>query len=374
MRRITKVISLLPPGNRVIFKKLVGLFEKVSKKQEINKMGARNLAIVFSPMLLRSNISNLYKLLEESEAANTTIEFCIENYYEIFFNHSSWLNQIDSSTGINSQFSFQIRKDALSLANKVEKDIKRIDLETNKQAQPNGMFDEFEHEMKPGDDPNQSGNYNHQILFSSSSSSSSNFLHLVENNTPVVANQENKPVAVRSSELERQLVNKLKEVQDCLNYLYEELKEIDAFQLNSISNDAQANQNVNDIFDNQLQQQLREIDKNLNEIEKLNLEKINMNDLINIPTPAISPSHFLPDFCFEEEETLRKLEQEEHQLLSTFNIAPYFGNYLFKLTYYQISIFGLQFIWAINNYFLIINNQNHSFLNIVFKILDVNII
>ena len=374
MRRITKVISLLPPGNRVIFKKLVGLFEKVSKKQEINKMGARNLAIVFSPMLLRSNISNLYKLLEESEAANTTIEFCIENYYEIFFNHSSWLNQIDSSTGINSQFSFQIRKDALSLANKVEKDIKRIDLETNKQAQPNGMFDEFEHEMKPGDDPNQSGNYNHQILFSSSSSSSSNFLHLVENNTPVVANQENKPVAVRSSELERQLVNKLKEVQDCLNYLYEELKEIDAFQLNSISNDAQANQNVNDIFDNQLQQQLREIDKNLNKIEKLNLEKINMNDLINIPTPAISPSHFLPDFCFEEEETLRKLEQEEHQLLSTFNIAPYFGNYLFKLTYYQISIFGLQFIWAINNYFLIINNQNHSFLNIVFKILDVNII
>ena len=331
MRRITKVVSLLPPGNRVIFKKLVGLFEKVSKKQEINKMGARNLAIVFSPMLLRSNISNLYKLLEESEAANTTIEFCIENYYEIFFNHSSWLNQNDSSTGINSQFSFQIRKDALSLANKVEKDIKRIDLETNKQAQPNGMFDEFEHEMKPGDDPNQSGNYNHQILFSSSSSSSSNFLHLVENNTPVVANQENKPVAVRSSELERQLVNKLKEVQDCLNYLYEELKEIDAFQLNSISNDAQANQNVNDIFDNQLQQQLREIDKNLNKIEKLNLEKINMNDLINIPTPAISPSHFLPDFCFEEEETLRKLEQEEHQLLSTFNIAPYFGNYLFKL-------------------------------------------
>lgn len=81
---MASVICLLPPGNLRIFTKLTEMFVKVAAKKEINKMGPSNLAIVFSPTLLRYNCTDLTKLLAHSEAANNIIILSIVHYEELF--------------------------------------------------------------------------------------------------------------------------------------------------------------------------------------------------------------------------------------------------------------------------------------------------
>lgn len=78
------MIELLPPANKMVFKRLLQLFVKVDAQREKNKMAASNLAIVFAPTLLRYAVADLTKMLAHSEAANRVILLCIQNYVELF--------------------------------------------------------------------------------------------------------------------------------------------------------------------------------------------------------------------------------------------------------------------------------------------------
>ena len=84
LKRMAAVICLLPPGNLLIFERLIGMFVKISEHSKVNKMAADNLAIVFAPTLLRYNCTDLTKLLAHSEAANNVIRIAIVNYEELF--------------------------------------------------------------------------------------------------------------------------------------------------------------------------------------------------------------------------------------------------------------------------------------------------
>merc|ERR1712137_311909 len=53
VKSIKSALMLLPLPNLLVIKLLVGLLRKVSLHSQINKMNATNLAIVFSPSLLR---------------------------------------------------------------------------------------------------------------------------------------------------------------------------------------------------------------------------------------------------------------------------------------------------------------------------------
>ena len=84
IRRLCAVISMLPECNRRVFQRLIGLFSLVHGHRDQNKMGAKNLAIVFAPTLLRYSVPDLSVMLKMSDAANTVMETCILNYGPLF--------------------------------------------------------------------------------------------------------------------------------------------------------------------------------------------------------------------------------------------------------------------------------------------------
>jgi hypothetical protein len=81
---LATVIELLPPASKAVFELLVSLFAKVHSYRDMNKMAAKNLAIVFAPTLMRYSVADLKLMLEMSENATTVIETCILHYNEIF--------------------------------------------------------------------------------------------------------------------------------------------------------------------------------------------------------------------------------------------------------------------------------------------------
>ena len=84
LKRLATVINLLPPGNLKVFTKLTEMFVKIAAKKDLNKMGPHNIAIVFSPTLLRYNCTDLAKLISHSEAANNVLVLAIENFRDLF--------------------------------------------------------------------------------------------------------------------------------------------------------------------------------------------------------------------------------------------------------------------------------------------------
>ena len=84
MEELKGAINSLPIGNRVIFKRIVGLLQKVHEHNVKNKMEAKNIAIVFAPALLRSTTRDLQVMLSESTSAIQVIEFCILHFSSLF--------------------------------------------------------------------------------------------------------------------------------------------------------------------------------------------------------------------------------------------------------------------------------------------------
>jgi hypothetical protein len=70
---IRRVISLLPPGNRAILKRLIAFLRSVHTNSKANKMHAANLAIVFAPTILRPANEDPATFLTEGKAANELI-------------------------------------------------------------------------------------------------------------------------------------------------------------------------------------------------------------------------------------------------------------------------------------------------------------
>ena len=79
---IQGAIHKLPQLNRFLLKCLIESLVEIAKKQEVNKMSERNLAIVFSPNILRPIASSVDTDL--SDSATNVVEQMIKSYQTLF--------------------------------------------------------------------------------------------------------------------------------------------------------------------------------------------------------------------------------------------------------------------------------------------------
>eukprot|EP01103_Thecamoeba_quadrilineata_P014995 TRINITY_DN4604_c0_g1_i1.p1 TRINITY_DN4604_c0_g1~~TRINITY_DN4604_c0_g1_i1.p1 ORF type:complete len:1150 (-),score=255.56 TRINITY_DN4604_c0_g1_i1:39-3488(-) len=70
-------LRLLPSSCFVVVDRLTQLLQKITQSKEVNKMGASNLAIVFSPTVLRPRVETIETMLQDADALNKLVETLI---------------------------------------------------------------------------------------------------------------------------------------------------------------------------------------------------------------------------------------------------------------------------------------------------------
>jgi len=85
---ITTCLQLMPENNVRILENLCKFLHEVHQNSHINKMNARNLAILFSPNLLRPLQDNLTKLISDAGHKTAVIEALIVDVHSLFSNAS----------------------------------------------------------------------------------------------------------------------------------------------------------------------------------------------------------------------------------------------------------------------------------------------
>jgi Rho GTPase-activating protein 44 len=79
---LKELIFQIQPQNRRVLLSLIAMLFKVSTYSDVNKMTPSNLAIVFGQNLLRSNSSDLMKVMSDTTAVNGVIESMIIGHHE----------------------------------------------------------------------------------------------------------------------------------------------------------------------------------------------------------------------------------------------------------------------------------------------------
>eukprot|EP01105_Mastigella_eilhardi_P012459 TRINITY_DN284_c2_g1_i2.p1 TRINITY_DN284_c2_g1~~TRINITY_DN284_c2_g1_i2.p1 ORF type:complete len:1139 (-),score=310.24 TRINITY_DN284_c2_g1_i2:66-3368(-) len=77
------VTTQLPKYNAYTLQRICRLFWLVSNNSEVNKMGARNLSVVFAPHLMRADSGSEWSMMEDSSVF-TVVQCLIEDYPAIF--------------------------------------------------------------------------------------------------------------------------------------------------------------------------------------------------------------------------------------------------------------------------------------------------
>mmetsp|Transcript_135210 Transcript_135210/g.201073 ORF Transcript_135210/g.201073 Transcript_135210/m.201073 type:complete len:1004 (-) Transcript_135210:37-3048(-) len=81
---IKTMIYTLPIGNFLIMKRFMKTLTECAKLQEVNKMGAQNLAIALSPTLVRPLEATIETLISHGDTLAQLIAIIIENYTALF--------------------------------------------------------------------------------------------------------------------------------------------------------------------------------------------------------------------------------------------------------------------------------------------------
>jgi len=83
---IKKVLTMCPENNIQILDDLFGFLSNVNNFSNVNKMNSSNLAVVFTPCLIRAKDLNtsVCKMLEDAPIVTSIVETLIENH-EVFF-------------------------------------------------------------------------------------------------------------------------------------------------------------------------------------------------------------------------------------------------------------------------------------------------
>eukprot|EP00013_Stygamoeba_regulata_P002700 CAMPEP_0177642528 /NCGR_PEP_ID=MMETSP0447-20121125/7634_1 /TAXON_ID=0 /ORGANISM="Stygamoeba regulata, Strain BSH-02190019" /LENGTH=397 /DNA_ID=CAMNT_0019144691 /DNA_START=131 /DNA_END=1321 /DNA_ORIENTATION=- len=82
---VKKILVMLPPENRKLLHQLCEFLHGVSAFQDVNKMNADNLAIVFTPNLLRGEEHmSVLKMMEDSPTLQSVVSIMIEKCAEVF--------------------------------------------------------------------------------------------------------------------------------------------------------------------------------------------------------------------------------------------------------------------------------------------------
>merc|ERR1711991_378952 len=83
---IHKLLKMCPNENRKVIKTLTEFLNRISKFSETSKMTPSNLAIVFTPTLLRAKdeYTDVMKMLEEAPIVTAIVEMIIDQYSTFF--------------------------------------------------------------------------------------------------------------------------------------------------------------------------------------------------------------------------------------------------------------------------------------------------
>ncbi|KAJ5073491.1 rho gtpase-activating protein 68f [Anaeramoeba ignava] len=81
---LRKVIDFLPPLNKILLKYLCKFLTEVEKNSAKNKMNAENLAVVFSPNLLRPREQSAKIFMEDAPVSKLLMKTFIQNFSYIF--------------------------------------------------------------------------------------------------------------------------------------------------------------------------------------------------------------------------------------------------------------------------------------------------
>jgi len=84
VEKVKSVLKLLPIGNRITVKYLVRFLSHVSKSSDVNKMTPSNIAIVFSPNLLKPIGDDVCMQIDDTPYSNKLMELFVTYYDEIF--------------------------------------------------------------------------------------------------------------------------------------------------------------------------------------------------------------------------------------------------------------------------------------------------
>lgn len=84
LEAVKSVLSRLPEVNVRVLKYLLGFLSEVASHSATNKMPMHNLATVFAPNLLRMREENIFRIVQDTPAANALTSFLIQNYHSLF--------------------------------------------------------------------------------------------------------------------------------------------------------------------------------------------------------------------------------------------------------------------------------------------------
>eukprot|EP01104_Vermistella_antarctica_P002925 TRINITY_DN13101_c0_g1_i1.p1 TRINITY_DN13101_c0_g1~~TRINITY_DN13101_c0_g1_i1.p1 ORF type:complete len:754 (+),score=192.56 TRINITY_DN13101_c0_g1_i1:567-2828(+) len=84
IEKIAELAAQLPESNRRFLHELVSFFAEVANHSEVNKMTAKNLAVVFAPNVIYSRSQSGVSVLEDTALANKVMEMCINNSTLVF--------------------------------------------------------------------------------------------------------------------------------------------------------------------------------------------------------------------------------------------------------------------------------------------------
>ncbi|XP_071827795.1 rho GTPase-activating protein 19-like isoform X5 [Apostichopus japonicus] len=89
---------LLPPLNFKLFKELLELLKSIADNDEMNKMSAFNLGVIFAPHVLWPRYLTTEDLRDQSfvKKLNYAVEFMISHYNQLFIAPSSLLNRCET--------------------------------------------------------------------------------------------------------------------------------------------------------------------------------------------------------------------------------------------------------------------------------------
>lgn len=110
LQKIAQVFTFLSPGRRKIVFYLLKFLKHVSNFSDVNKMTVTNLAIVFSPSILRADMEDdSLQILEDYSFSNKLLELCVTNYERLE-------SEIDKLTKTNTSLKEQEKHKSEALA------------------------------------------------------------------------------------------------------------------------------------------------------------------------------------------------------------------------------------------------------------------
>ena len=78
------LIGQLPDINRRILSYLFKFLKRVSEKSGVNMMSSSNLAIVFSPNIIKKENASMVESMLESRPANEVVKYLVDNANVLF--------------------------------------------------------------------------------------------------------------------------------------------------------------------------------------------------------------------------------------------------------------------------------------------------